>query len=66
MDAAEPGYTGDMEDAVRRILKEGGGVETVTPNGIMGDPSRASGERGDAYLQSLAQVAIGVVKDRGL
>lgn len=66
MEAAEPGYTGDMEDAVRRILMEGGGVETVTSNGIMGDPSRASGERGDAYLESLTQVAIGVVKDRGL
>jgi creatinine amidohydrolase len=64
MEAAEPGYTGDMADAVRRILSEGSGVEAVTSNGVMGDPSRASGDRGEEYLQSLTQVAIRVVEEQ--
>ncbi len=64
MEAAEPGYTGDMADAVRRILEDGNGVETVAANGIMGDPSRASGDRGEEYLQRLTQGAIQVVENQ--
>lgn len=53
MTRAEPGYTGDM----RAILPElqTTGVRPVSPNGVLGDPRRASAERGALYLQAVVE-----------
>lgn len=45
---AEAGYTGDMQ-AILPVLQTSG-VRPVSLNGVLGDPRRASAERGAAYL----------------
>jgi creatinine amidohydrolase len=49
MARAEPGYTGDMA-AVLPTLQTSG-VRPVSHNGVLGDPRRASAERGAFYLE---------------
>jgi creatinine amidohydrolase len=51
MDAAEIGYTGDMAEGIRRMYEQREGVESLSPNGVMGDPTLADVRRGEAYLE---------------
>jgi creatinine amidohydrolase/Fe(II)-dependent formamide hydrolase-like protein len=39
MDAAVPGYTGDLEAGLQRFLAEG--VHVLTDTGVFGDPTHA-------------------------
>lgn len=58
MDQAQPGYTGDMADAVNRVLQDGTGLDAITPTGVMGDPRRASADHGERYLDSLTNMVL--------
>ena len=51
MDRAEPGYIGDNLPLLDRIFVEG--MHSVTPNGIIGDPRRATAEMGESLLEHL-------------
>lgn len=55
----EAGYTGDMERAVGAIFGEG--VHSVAPNGVIGDPARASAEHGDRYWDVVTALALEAV-----
>ena len=52
MDRAAPGYIGDNLPLLDRIFVEG--MQSVTENGIIGDPRRATAEMGEALLEHLA------------
>src|SRR5258706_64190 len=52
LDRAEPGFVGDMEQIVPALRAVG--LQPVTPNGVLGDPSRAQADRGARYLDALA------------
>ncbi len=56
MDRGEPGYTGDPADALGALFSQG--VDAVAPNGVIGDPARASAEHGEAYWQLLTEMAL--------
>lgn len=50
--AAAPGYTGDMEAVLEKL--HAGGLKPVTKGGVLGDPARAEANRGERYLDALA------------
>lgn len=52
----EPGYTGDPQEAIGAIFASG--VHTISPNGVIGDPSRASPEHGKRYWDKVLSVAL--------
>ena len=54
MDRAAPGYIGDNLPLLDRIFVEG--MHSVTENGIIGDPRRATAEMGEALLEHLTGV----------
>jgi creatinine amidohydrolase len=56
MERAEPGYTGDPVEAIGALFSAG--VHSLSPNGVIGDPARASVEHGEAYWQRLTQLAV--------
>jgi creatinine amidohydrolase len=47
--ATEPGYTGPLDDAAAAVFFEKG-VDALEPNGVLGDPRRASADAGHAYV----------------
>jgi creatinine amidohydrolase len=49
MDRAVPGVTAPIEQLMPRLRSVG--LAAVTPNGVLGDPSAASGEEGRALLR---------------
>jgi creatinine amidohydrolase len=51
-DCIEPGYTGSFEGLLSRIMRDG--IQVVTPNGILGDPTGSTAEIGEALLDGLA------------
>jgi creatinine amidohydrolase/Fe(II)-dependent formamide hydrolase-like protein len=55
----EAGYTGEMEAAVGAIFSEG--VHAVSPNGVVGDPARASPDHGDRYWDEVLAIALAAV-----
>lgn len=56
LERGEPGYTGKMESAVGEIFS--GGVHALSPNGVIGDPTRASAEHGARYWDTATTVTI--------
>ncbi len=53
LDQAAPGFTGDMV-YILPTLRECG-LRAVTPNGVLGDPTRSEAARGARYLDALAE-----------
>jgi creatinine amidohydrolase/Fe(II)-dependent formamide hydrolase-like protein len=51
MDQAELGYTGDLELVRPELFHEG--IESVTANGVLGDPTQGEAGRGQKYLDAL-------------
>jgi len=48
------GYVGPLgEEQVKIIFAQG--MTALTPNGVLGDPAEASAEKGEAYLEDLAE-----------
>jgi creatinine amidohydrolase len=54
MDLAEAGYMGALGAVLDQINREG--MQSVTPNGILGDPAKASPHHGQKYLEQLADL----------
>jgi creatinine amidohydrolase len=55
-DRGEAGYTGDPQAAVGAIF--GSGVHTISENGVIGDPARASAEHGARYWEKVLEVTL--------
>lgn len=49
----EPGYTGPLEGLSSRLLRDG--LQVVTQNGVLGDPTGARAEIGEALNEALAE-----------
>jgi creatinine amidohydrolase len=56
MDDAEAGFTGELEEALEVLFKEGG-VAALSHNGAIGDPTRASAEHGERYWSAAVELA---------
>ena len=52
MDRAIPGYTGDMEEGLTRLVAAG--TRALTSTGVVGDPRPADAGRGERYLAAQA------------
>jgi mycofactocin system creatininase family protein len=52
MDQAAPGYTGDMDAGLVRLVTAG--TRALTPTGVVGDPRQADAGRGERYLAAQA------------
>ena len=59
LERGEPGYTGSMEDALGAIFESG--VHALAPNGVIGDPTRASAEHGARYWDTIMAVTIDAI-----
>jgi creatinine amidohydrolase len=53
-DREEVGFMGALGPVLDQIIDEG--IQTVAPNGILGDPAKASAEHGQAYLERVADL----------
>ncbi len=62
MDRAVPGFIGDNKPLLDKIFVEG--IQSVTENGIVGDPRRATREMGEALLEHLTDVLSGELRQR--
>lgn len=56
--AAEPGYTGDLQEALGKIFQ---GVDAISANGVLGDPAAASVEHGARYWDLVTEIVLGQV-----
>ncbi|MEA2313848.1 MAG: creatinine amidohydrolase [Solirubrobacteraceae bacterium] len=56
MDLAEAGFTGDLQEAVASMFA--GGVASISENGTIGDPSRASVEHGERYWAAVVDLVL--------
>ena len=56
MEGAEPGFTGDMQDAVAAMFT--GGVASISENGAIGDPRRSSLEHGERYWGAVVELVL--------
>ncbi len=56
MERAEAGYTGDMESAVQSLFADG--VASISPNGAIGDPAKASAAHGERYWALVEQLVL--------
>jgi creatinine amidohydrolase/Fe(II)-dependent formamide hydrolase-like protein len=54
MDLAEAGFMGELGTVLDQIYAEG--MESVAPNGILGDPAKASAGHGQMYFDRLAEL----------
>jgi creatinine amidohydrolase len=62
-DRLAPGYIGPMgEKEVLVVLEEG--MPTLTENGVIGDPRKASAEKGEVYLERLADFLVAETRAR--
>jgi creatinine amidohydrolase len=59
MEGAEPGFTGDMQEAVSSMFA--GGVASISANGAIGDPSRSSIEHGERYWPAVVELVMGQI-----
>ena len=56
MESAEPGFTGDIEQAVGSMFA--GGVASISENGTIGDPSRSSAAHGERYWAAIEHLVL--------
>jgi creatinine amidohydrolase len=62
-DRFAPGYLGPAGPREAAIIMEQG-MPALTPNGVLGDPRRASAERGKVYLERLAEFLVREIGER--
>lgn len=62
MSRAAPGWIGDPTTIYDRLFVEG--LHSVTPNGILGDPRRATREMGEALLEHVSDVLAAQLRAR--
>ncbi|MBK1786961.1 mycofactocin biosynthesis peptidyl-dipeptidase MftE [Prauserella cavernicola] len=60
VDAAEPGDATPLPDLLDRLVD--GGVRGVSPNGVLGDPTGASAEEGEARLTTWGDALVAAVR----
>jgi creatinine amidohydrolase len=60
LERGEPGYTGDMHEALGKIFT--GGVDALAENGVIGDPTKASAEHGARYWDTIERIALDAVR----
>jgi creatinine amidohydrolase len=60
MERAEPGFVGDLAEAVQGMF--GGGVHAISANGVIGDPRRATAEAGERYFDALVDIVVRAVR----
>jgi creatinine amidohydrolase len=56
MERAEAGFTGDLHEAVGSMFA--GGVASISENGTIGNPSRASAEHGERYWAAIVDLVL--------
>ena len=62
-DLAEPGYLPELtDDMISRIMRDG--MDSVTPNGILGDARGMTRQIGERCIAALADVMAGYFRDR--
>ncbi|MCC7023957.1 MAG: creatininase family protein [Thermomicrobiales bacterium] len=54
------GYMGSLAPVFDQINRDG--MESVTPNGVLGDPAKATAEHGSAYLERIADLLAGYIR----
>ncbi len=59
MDRAEPGFTGDPEQAIAGLFARG--VNHVSENGVIGNPAEASAAHGEAYWQRAVEATLAAI-----
>ncbi len=59
-DRLAPGYLGPTGEREIRIVLEKG-MPALTQNGVMGDPRKASAEKGEVYLEKLADFLVAAI-----
>jgi creatinine amidohydrolase len=60
MDRAEAGFVGDPQEAVASLFE--GGVDALSANGAIGDPTRASAEHGRRYWDVVLDLTVELVE----
>ena len=60
MDRADPGYVGDLETGIQKFLADG--VDSISENGVVGDPRRANAEHGRLYIERLIDLAAELIE----
>jgi creatinine amidohydrolase/Fe(II)-dependent formamide hydrolase-like protein len=55
MDRAQPGFVGDPQDSIASLFDSG--VDSISDNGAIGDPVRASADHGRRYWQVALDLA---------
>jgi creatinine amidohydrolase len=63
MDRAEPGFVGDPRETVASLFESG--VDSISDNGAIGDPTRASAEHGRRYWDAALDLAVEMVEGAG-
>jgi creatinine amidohydrolase/Fe(II)-dependent formamide hydrolase-like protein len=62
-DCFAPGYLGPTREAEMKIIFEKG-MPAITSNGVLGDPRTASAEKGEVYLERLADFLVSEIGAR--
>jgi creatinine amidohydrolase len=60
-DRFAPGYVGLTGEKVLKIMREQG-MQALTKNGVLGDPRKASADKGEIYLDRLTEFLIQEIK----
>jgi creatinine amidohydrolase len=63
LERGEAGYTGELEQAVAGMFA--GGVSSISPNGVIGDPAKASAEHGARYWDEALRVTLAALAAPG-
>ena len=61
LERAEAGYTGDPDQAFRRIFNDG--TASLSKIGVVGDPRRASAEHGKRYWEAVTEATLEAIGD---
>src|SRR5262245_42386077 len=60
LDRGEAGYMGPLAPVLDQIIRDG--MESVTPNGVLGDPAKATAAHGRAYLERMTDLLADYVR----
>jgi creatinine amidohydrolase len=60
LERGEAGYLGPLAPVLDQINRDG--METVTPNGVLGDPAKATAAHGQAYLERVTDLLVDHVR----